>query len=89
VKPKKALIIQGVKMDGFGFDYCDFPSDASDPFQAGQWLLHVVQNTEVEHDVEHAECFEVHRREVADVSLNFGTQGDRGKVKTSAARKIR
>jgi hypothetical protein len=32
VEPKKALIVQGVKMNGFGFDYRDFPSDASDPF---------------------------------------------------------
>ena len=76
-------------MDGFGFDYRHLPGDASDPFQAGQWLLHMVENAEIEHNVERAECFEVHRREVADLSLNFGTQGGSGELKTSAARKIR
>jgi hypothetical protein len=49
----------------------------------------VVENSEVEDDVEHAECFEVHRREVAELRLNFGTQGGSGELKTSAAGKIR
>ena len=81
-------MVQGLKMDGFGLDYRYFPGDASDPFQAGQWLLHMVKNAEIEHDVERAECLEVHRREVADLSLDFGAQGGRGELKTSAARQI-
>ena len=45
-----------------------------DAFETGEWLLHVVEHTEIQHDIERAERFEVDGGEVCDHGLDVAPE---------------
>ena len=61
---------------------------APQPLEAGQRLLHVVQHTEVEHDVELPEPVEVDGLEVGHDRLHLGAERGGGELEAAPSREV-
>ena len=72
-----------------GLDHRHLLGDGPEPFEAGQRLLHVVQHSEVEHDVELPEPVEVDGLEVGDDGLHLGAERGGGELEAATPREVR
>ena len=86
VELQESFLLEVLEVDGLSLDHGDLRGHRSDPFEAGQRFLHVVQHAEVEHDVEDADLRKVGGGEVGHGWLDTRAECGGGEFEAPATR---